>query len=84
MYIQNYDLSLKIHLKPETVKYNYSKTCRAIFRDNKCNIDKVYIGLYKVKEILKKSLRILALVKKTAIITAVKSYSARIVLVLEF
>ena len=37
-----YDLNFKIHLKPETVKYNqtiinrYSKTCRAVFGDSQC------------------------------------------------
>lgn len=60
-----YDLSFKIHLKPETIKYNqtvinrYSKTCRANFGDSKCKIDKaLYSGIYKIKEILKESLRI--------------------------
>lgn len=62
-----YDLSFKIHLKPETVKYNqtvinrYSKTCRVAFGDSKCKIDKnLYSGIYKVKE----SLRILDLDKE--------------------
>jgi len=66
-----YDLSFKIHLKPETVKYNqtvinrYSKTCRTAFGDSKCKIDKaLYSGIYKVKEILKESLRILDLDKE--------------------
>ncbi|HJD61873.1 MAG TPA: head-tail adaptor protein [Rickettsia endosymbiont of Columbicola hoogstraali] len=60
-----YDLNFKMHLKPETIKYNqtiinrYSKTCRVSFRDNKCTIDKnLYSGVYKIKEILKESLRI--------------------------
>lgn len=44
-----YDLNFKIHLKPETVKYNqtiinrYSKTCRAVFEDSQCKIDKSFI-----------------------------------------
>jgi len=60
-----YDLSFKMYLKPETIKYNqsvinrYSKTCRANFGDSKCKIDKgLYTGIYKIKEILKESLRI--------------------------
>lgn len=60
-----YDLNFKMHLKPETIKYNqtiinrYSKTCRVSFGDNKCKIDKnLYSGVYKIKEILKESLRI--------------------------
>ncbi|MCC8419366.1 MAG: DUF2163 domain-containing protein [Rickettsia endosymbiont of Glossina mortisans submortisans] len=60
-----YDLNFKIHLKPKTVKYNqtvisrYGKTCRAVFGDSKCKIDKaLYSGIYKVKEMLKESLRI--------------------------
>ncbi|KIJ89122.1 DUF2163 domain-containing protein [Rickettsia asembonensis] len=66
-----YDLNFKIHLKPETVKYNqtvinrYSKTCRAVFGDSKCKIDKaLYSGIYKVKEMLKENLRILNLDKE--------------------
>ena len=66
-----YDLSFKMHLKPETIKYNqavinrYSKTCRANFGDDKCKIDTdLYAGIYKIKEILKESLRIEGLDKE--------------------
>jgi len=60
-----------MHLKPETIKYNrtiinrYSKSCRANFGDNKCKVDKDgYTGTYKIKEILKESLRIEGLDKE--------------------
>ncbi|XVN40274.1 MAG: phage BR0599 family protein [Rickettsia endosymbiont of Argas persicus] len=60
-----------MHLKPETIKYNktvinrYSKTCRTNFGDNKCKVDKnLYTRIYKVKEILKESLRIVELDKE--------------------
>lgn len=66
-----YDLSFKMHLKPETVKYNkciinrYSKTCRANFSDSKCTINKeLHTKLYKVKEVLKESIRIIDLDKE--------------------
>ncbi|HJD55787.1 MAG TPA: DUF2163 domain-containing protein [Rickettsia endosymbiont of Pyrocoelia pectoralis] len=66
-----YDLSFKIYLKPETIKYNkciinrYSKTCRANFGDSKCTINKeLHTKLYKIKEILKESLRIIDLDKE--------------------
>lgn len=64
LYIK-YDLNFKMYLKPETIKYNqtiinrYSKTCRVSFGDSKCKINKsLYSGVYKIKEILKESLRI--------------------------
>ncbi|WP_392506958.1 hypothetical protein ACE5D9_01715 [Rickettsia sp. 2024-CO-Wats] len=72
-FTSKYDLNFKIHLKlkPETVKYNqtiinrYSKTCRAVFGDSQYKIDKtLYSGIYKVKEMLKASLRILDLDKE--------------------
>ncbi|WP_157211900.1 hypothetical protein [Rickettsia akari] len=83
-----YDLNFKIYLKPETVKYNqtiinqYSKTCKAVFGNSKCQIDKaLYSGIYNnVKEMLKASLKI----KKTAIMTEVELYSAKIILAVQF
>ncbi|WP_342269641.1 DUF2163 domain-containing protein [Rickettsia endosymbiont of Orchestes rusci] len=67
-----YDLNFKMHLKPETVKYNktiinsFSKTCRANFGDNKCTVDKnLYSSLYNVKEFFKKSFTISNLDKES-------------------